>query len=64
MDLAAEGGHGDRHLGDVEGVERPATHIGVDERSYNGLKWGEFATIGGLKKLGTEKVPPMVARRA
>jgi kynurenine formamidase len=37
-------------------------HIGVGDRYYNGLKWGEFATIGGLKKLGTEKIPPMVAR--
>jgi len=37
-------------------------HIGVGDRYYNGLKWGEFATIGGLKKLGTEKLPPMVAR--
>src|SRR5829696_7135486 len=37
-------------------------HIGVGDRYYNGLKWGEFATIGGLKKLGIEKVPPMVAR--
>ena len=37
-------------------------HIGVGDRYYNGLKWGEFATIGGLTKLGTDKVPPMVAR--
>ena len=37
-------------------------HIGVGDRYYNGNKWGEFATIGGLKKLGTEKIPPMVAR--
>jgi len=37
-------------------------HIGVGDRYYNGLKWGEFATIGGLKKLGIDKVPPMVAR--
>ena len=37
-------------------------HIGVGDRYYNGLKWGEFATLGGLKKLGTEKVPPMVTR--
>ena len=37
-------------------------HIGVGDRYYNGLKWGEFATIGGLKKLGADKVPPMVAR--
>ena len=37
-------------------------HIGVGDRYYNGLKWSEFATIGGLKKLGADKVPPMVAR--
>ena len=37
-------------------------HIGVGDRYYNGLKWGEFASIGGLKKLGADKVPPMVAR--
>jgi kynurenine formamidase len=37
-------------------------HIGVGDRYYNGYKWGEFATMGGLKKLGTEKIPPMVAR--
>ena len=37
-------------------------HIGIGDRYYNGLKWGEFATIGGLKKLGADKVPPMVAR--
>ena len=37
-------------------------HIGVGDRYYNGLKWGEFASIGGLKKLGADKIPPMVAR--
>jgi kynurenine formamidase len=37
-------------------------HIGIGDRYYNGLKWGEFATIGGLKKLGADKIPPMVAR--
>ena len=37
-------------------------HIGVGDRYYNGLKWGEFASIAGLKKLGTEKIPPIVAR--
>src|SRR5262245_35999021 len=37
-------------------------HIGVGDRYYNGLKWGEFAQMGGLKKLGTEKIPPIVAR--
>jgi kynurenine formamidase len=37
-------------------------HIGVGDRYYNGNKWGEFADIGGLKKLGVDKLPPMVAR--
>ena len=37
-------------------------HIGVGDRYYNGLKWGEIADMGGLKKLGTEKIPPIVAR--
>lgn len=37
-------------------------HIGVSDRYYNGNKWGEIATMGGLKKLGAHKLPPMVAR--
>jgi kynurenine formamidase len=37
-------------------------HIGVGERYYNGNKWQDFAGIAGLKKLGTEKIPPFVAR--
>ena len=37
-------------------------HIGVGDRYYNGNKWQEFAQIGGLKKLGADKVPPMVTR--
>jgi kynurenine formamidase len=37
-------------------------HIGIGDRYYNGNKWGEFAGIGGLKKLGADKVPPMVTR--
>jgi kynurenine formamidase len=37
-------------------------HIGVGDRYYNGNKWGEFAQIGGLKKLGTDRLPPIVAR--
>ncbi len=37
-------------------------HIGVGNLYYNGNKWAEMATMGGLKKLGTEKIPPMVAR--
>lgn len=37
-------------------------HIGVGERFYNGNKWQDFGNIGGLKKLGADKVPPMVTR--
>lgn len=37
-------------------------HIGVGDRYYNGNKWQEFANISGLKKLGADKVPPMVTR--
>ncbi len=37
-------------------------HIGVGDRYYNGLKWGEFASISGLKKLGADKIPPLVSR--
>lgn len=37
-------------------------HIGQGERYFNGNKWGEFATMNGLKKLSADKVPPMVTR--
>ncbi|OYV01244.1 MAG: polyketide cyclase [Burkholderiales bacterium PBB5] len=37
-------------------------HIGVGERYYNGNKWQDFANIGGLKKLGADKIPPFVTR--
>jgi kynurenine formamidase len=37
-------------------------HIGVGDRYYNGNKWQEFGNISGLKKLGADKVPPMVTR--
>ena len=37
-------------------------HIGVGDRYYNGNKWAEFADMTGLKKLGVEKLPPLVAR--
>jgi hypothetical protein len=29
-------------------------HIGVGDRYYNGMKWADIATIGGMKKLGVE----------
>jgi kynurenine formamidase len=37
-------------------------HIGVGDVYYNGNKWADFADFGGLKKLGVEKIPPIVAR--
>src|SRR5258708_36862421 len=37
-------------------------HIGVNWHYDNGLKWGDFAAADGLKKLGVEKIPPIVTR--
>jgi kynurenine formamidase len=37
-------------------------HIGVEHVYYNGHKLAEFADPSGLKKLGAEKIPPIVAR--
>jgi kynurenine formamidase len=37
-------------------------HIGVDHVYYNGNKDKDFAKADGLKKLGIEKYPPIVAR--
>ena len=37
-------------------------HIGVGNLYYNGIKWGDLATTGGLKKLGADTIPPFVAR--
>src|SRR5215211_3917145 len=37
-------------------------HIGVEHVYYNGNKLADFADPKGLKKLGVEKVPPMVTR--
>jgi kynurenine formamidase len=37
-------------------------HIGVGWTYYNGLKSTEFAAADGLKKLGVEKIPPIVTR--
>lgn len=37
-------------------------HIGIDNVYYNGNKAVDFVTIEGVKKLGIEKVPPMVTR--
>ena len=37
-------------------------HLGVGYVYYNGNKGADFADPTGLKKLGIEKVPPMVAR--
>jgi kynurenine formamidase len=37
-------------------------HIGIDYVYYNGNRAADFVTIEGVKKLGIEKVPPMVTR--
>lgn len=38
-------------------------HIGVGDTYYNGIKWADMtADMTGLKKLGVEKIPPLVAR--
>src|SRR5262245_63302484 len=37
-------------------------HIGVEHIYYNGNKLLEFADPTGLKKLGVDKIPPMVTR--
>ncbi len=37
-------------------------HIGIDHVYYNGHKDSDFAKADGLKKLGIEKLPPLVAR--
>jgi kynurenine formamidase len=37
-------------------------HIGIDNVYYNGNKAADFVTVEGVKKLGVEKVPPMVTR--
>jgi kynurenine formamidase len=37
-------------------------HVGIDGRYYNGLGLPDFAAAEGLKKLGTEKIPPVAAR--
>ncbi|WP_420994942.1 cyclase family protein [Cupriavidus sp. 30B13] len=37
-------------------------HIGIDHVYYNGNKATDFVTVEGVKKLGIEKVPPLVTR--
>ncbi|AGN84138.1 cyclase family protein [Enterobacter sp. R4-368] len=37
-------------------------HIDINNIYYNGNKAADFITIDGVKKLGIEKVPPMVTR--
>jgi kynurenine formamidase len=37
-------------------------HLGIDNVYYNCVKSGEFVAANGLKKLGIEKIPPLVAR--
>jgi hypothetical protein len=36
-------------------------HLGVEYVYYNGNKGADFADASGLKKLGIEKVPPLVS---
>jgi len=37
-------------------------HIGIDHVYYNGHKDSDFAKADGLRKLGLEKLPPLVSR--
>lgn len=37
-------------------------HIGINHVYYNGNHATDFVTVEGVKKLGVEKVPPLVAR--
>ncbi|WP_394820901.1 cyclase family protein [Pendulispora albinea] len=37
-------------------------HVGVDNVYYNGNREVDFVTVHGVKKLGLEKVPPIVTR--
>lgn len=37
-------------------------HIGINNVYYNGNKAQDFVTVEGVKKLGIEKVPPIVTR--
>ncbi|WP_343561895.1 cyclase family protein [Sphingobacterium sp.] len=37
-------------------------HIGIDNVYYNGNKAQDFVSVEGVKKLGIEKVPPLVTR--
>ncbi|MEH2539246.1 MULTISPECIES: cyclase family protein [unclassified Bradyrhizobium] len=37
-------------------------HIGIDNVYYNGNRAQDFVTVEGVRKLGIEKVPPMVTR--
>jgi kynurenine formamidase len=37
-------------------------HIGINHVYYNGNHAKDFVTVEGVKKLGVEKVPPLVAR--
>lgn len=37
-------------------------HVGINHRYYNGAHAKDFVAPGGLKKLGTENVPPIATR--
>jgi kynurenine formamidase len=57
-------GHDDRvhtHLGigtQIDGLG----HVGLGGKFYNGLSPADFAAPDGLRKLGTEHIPPIVTR--
>ncbi len=37
-------------------------HIGIDNVYYNGNRAADFVSVNGVRKLGVEKVPPLVTR--
>ncbi len=37
-------------------------HVGIDHVHYNGWKTQDFLSLTGIKKLGVENIPPIVAR--
>jgi kynurenine formamidase len=37
-------------------------HIGIDNVYYNGNKAADFVSVDGVRRLGVEKVPPLVTR--
>jgi kynurenine formamidase len=37
-------------------------HVGIGDLFYNGNSWRDIATPTGLKKFGSEKIPPVITR--